>query len=160
MRALIQRVRSASVAIDGKTTGAIQRGYAILLGVGHDDTPATAQRLADKIVNLRLFPDEQGRFDRSLLDINADALVVSQFTLYADARKGRRPSFLAAGKPPIAEPLCEHFCQCLRDLGVPSVQTGRFGADMLVSIENDGPVTLWLDSDELGISDNPPTKPE
>lgn len=153
MRALIQRVSSASVSVDGQAVGSIGRGYAILLGVGHDDSESVSRRLAEKIASLRLFPDEEGRFDRSLLDIEGDALVVSQFTLYADARKGRRPSFMAAGKPEIAEPLCRRFCEDLSHIGVKRVETGRFGADMLVSIENQGPVTLWLDSAELGLDD-------
>ncbi|MEQ9460323.1 MAG: D-aminoacyl-tRNA deacylase [Phycisphaeraceae bacterium] len=150
MRALIQRVRRASVSVDDEVVGQIERGYAILLGVGPEDTEAISKRLAEKIAGLRLFPDEHGRFDRSLLDVGGGALVVSQFTLFADARKGRRPSFIGAAQPVVAGPLCDRFCQDLRDAGVAQVASGRFGADMLVSIENDGPVTLWLDTVELG----------
>jgi D-tyrosyl-tRNA(Tyr) deacylase len=150
MRALIQRVRRASVSIEGITVGEIDRGYAILLGVGQGDTAAVSKRMAEKITGLRLFPDDRGRFDRSVLDVGGGVLVVSQFTLYADARKGRRPSFIEAGHPDLASPLCDRFCDDLRAAGVARVETGRFGADMLVSIENDGPVTLWLDSAELG----------
>ena len=149
MRILLQRVTEGRVEIDGETVGAIAHGYVLLLGVGHDDTEATADRLAEKVVHLRLFPNEAGRFDRSLLDIAGGALVVSQFTLYGDARKGRRPSFVAAARPEVASPLCDYFAERLRELGVDPVATGRFGADMQVSLCNDGPVTLWLDSEAI-----------
>ena len=149
MRALLQRVTSGSVRVEGETVGAVERGYVVLLGVGADDSEAEADKLAEKVVKLRLFPDEAGRFDRSLLEVEGGALVVSQFTLYGDARKGRRPSFSGAGPPEVAEPLCNYFAQRLRDQGVQRVETGRFGASMSVSIENDGPVTLWLDTDGL-----------
>jgi len=146
MRAVLQRVSAGRVAVAGEAVGAVGRGYVVLLGVGEDDDEAAADRLAEKIVKLRLFPDEGGRFDRSLLVVGGGVLVVSQFTLYGDARKGRRPSFSGAARPGVAAPMCDYFARRLRELGVAHVQTGRFGADMSVSIENDGPVTLWLDT--------------
>ncbi len=150
MRVLLQRVTRGKVTVEGGgVVGEIGRGYVLLVGVGHADTPAEADRLAEKIAGLRIFPDDHGRFDRSLLDVGGGALVVSQFTLFGDARKGRRPSFTAAARPEVAEPLCDYFAGRLRDLGVSPVQTGRFGASMLVELENDGPVTLWLDSDAM-----------
>ncbi len=149
MRVLLQRVTRASVSVDGRTIGRIGRGYVLLVGVGDGDSEAEADRLAEKIATLRLFPDEAGRFDRSLLDVEGEALVVSQFTLYGDARKGRRPSFTGAARPEVAAPLCDRLGERLRELGVRRVETGRFGAMMAVEIHNDGPVTLWLDSAEL-----------
>lgn len=146
MRALIQRVSQGSVTIDGEVVGAIQQGYVVLLGVAHADTPAEADWLAQKILELRLFEDEAGRMNRSLMDVDGALLVVSQFTLYADARKGRRPSFTDAAPPDVAIPLYEHFLERLRASGRP-VATGRFGAHMLVDIRNDGPVTIWLERD-------------
>lgn len=145
MRAVIQRVSEASVAVDGRVVGAIGRGLLILLGVGIGDGEAEARLLAEKSANLRIFPDEEGRFNRSLLDIGGEALVVSQFTLYADTRRGRRPSFSDAAPPEIAAPLVETFANELRRLGVP-VSTGQFGAMMRVALVNDGPVTILLDS--------------
>ena len=121
----------------------------MLLGVGPADTQADADRLAEKAVNLRIFSDDAGKFNRSLLDVGGGALVVSQFTLYADARKGRRPSFSDAAPPDIAKPLCDYFAQRLRDAGVKAVATGVFGAHMHVEIHNDGPVTIWLDSADM-----------
>jgi len=147
MRILLQRVSQASVVVEGETVGAIERGYLLLVGVGKDDTQDTVHKLAKKVANLRLFPNDEGKFDRSLLDIQGEALVVSQFTLYGDARKGNRPSFIEAAPPESASPLCDAFAQALRQLGVPLVATGRFGAHMDVTLCNDGPVTLWLDSD-------------
>ena len=117
----------------------------MLVGVGEGDTQQEADKLAEKVVNLRLFSDENGKFDRSLLDVGGGALVVSQFTLYGDARKGRRPSFVQAARPEIAEPLCDYFAKKLKGLGVEVVTTGRFGADMRVEIINEGPVTLMLE---------------
>lgn len=149
MRILLQRVTHAAVVVDGETIGAIDRGYLLLVGIGKDDTQATLEKLAKKIANLRLFPNEQGKFDRSLLEIDGGALVVSQFTLYGDARKGNRPSFMDAAPPALASPMCDAFAEALRALGVHRVETGRFGADMKVTLCNDGPVTLWLDSDDL-----------
>ncbi|XAL98388.1 D-aminoacyl-tRNA deacylase [Phycisphaeraceae bacterium D3-23] len=147
MRVLLQRVTHASVVVEGETVGAIGRGYLLLVGVGHDDTSGTVDRLARKIVNLRLFPNDDGKFDRSLLDVRGAALVVSQFTLMGNTKKGNRPSFIDAAKPEVASPLCDYFVEALRKLGVSRVETGRFGAQMEVSLCNDGPVTLWLDSE-------------
>jgi D-aminoacyl-tRNA deacylase len=144
VRAVVQRVSSASVRVGGETVGTCRRGVLVLVGVGHEDTPGTAERLAARIARLRVFPDEAGRFDRSLLDTGGEALVVSQFTLLANTRKGNRPSFTDAAPPEHAEPLVEAFSDALRELGVP-VQTGVFGAAMEVELVNDGPVTLVLD---------------
>ena len=147
MRILLQRVSHASVVVDEQPIGSIDHGYLLLVGVGKDDTQDTVNKLAKKVANLRLFPNEDGKFDKSLIDVEGGALVVSQFTLFGDARKGNRPSFIDAAPPEIASPLCDAFAQALRGLGVSRVETGRFGADMKVSLCNDGPVTLWLDSD-------------
>jgi D-aminoacyl-tRNA deacylase len=147
MRALIQRVRSASVEVDGITTGAIENGLLVLLGITHDDDDEIARRLAEKVAGLRIFSDGEGKFNLSLLDVRGDALVVSQFTLFADTRKGKRPSFTQAAPPEVAEELVTRFCAHLRALG-PRVDTGVFGARMLVSLANDGPVTIMLDSDD------------
>ncbi|MBO9539487.1 D-tyrosyl-tRNA(Tyr) deacylase [bacterium] len=144
MRALIQRVSKGSVTIEGEVTGAIARGYVILVGITHSDTKAEVDWLAKKILELRLFEDDEGKMNRSLVDVGGELLVVSQFTLYADARKGRRPSFTDAAPPEAAIPLYEAFVQALRSQGV-KVETGRFGANMQVEILNDGPVTLWLE---------------
>ena len=144
MRAVVQRVSSASGHVDGDAVGAIGRGLLVLLGVGHDDTSDNATRLAAKIASLRIFPDEAGRFDRSLLDVGGDALVVSQFTLLADTRKGNRPSFTDAGRPEQAEALVEAFAEALRAAGA-RVETGVFGAKMEVELVNDGPVTIVLE---------------
>ena len=147
MRILLQRVTHASVVVDNETIGSIDHGYLLLVGVGKGDTQHTVNKLAKKIVNLRLFPNDEGKFDKSLLDVGGGALVVSQFTLFGDARKGNRPSFVDAAPPELASPLCDAFAQALRGLGLQRVEAGRFGADMQVSLCNDGPVTLWLDSD-------------
>jgi len=146
MRAVVQRVSSASVRVEGETVGACGRGLLVLVGVRHEDTSETAARLAAKIARLRIFENEEGRFDRSILDIGGEALVVSQFTLLADARrqKGTRPDFSQAAPKEHAEPLYERFCDELRALGVP-VETGVFGAYMEVEIVNDGPVTIVLE---------------
>jgi D-tyrosyl-tRNA(Tyr) deacylase len=144
MRALIQRVSHASVTVDDQVVSKIGRGLLILLGVGHGDGEEQAQFLAEKIANLRIFEDEEGKTNLSVLDVKGEALVVSQFTLYADTRKGRRPSFTDAALPEIAEPLVNHFAELLRRYGVPT-QSGKFGEHMLVEIHNDGPVTIWLD---------------
>lgn len=138
----------ASVAVDGEVKGAIGPGLLILLGVGEGDTEDDVHQLAEKIVHLRIFEDEAGKFNRSLSDVSGSALVVSQFTLFADCRKGRRPSFISAAKPPLAEELYEKFNQALRSEGVP-VETGVFGAMMDVRLSNQGPVTIWLDTREL-----------
>ncbi|MEL7088334.1 MAG: D-aminoacyl-tRNA deacylase [Planctomycetota bacterium] len=148
MRILIQRVTLGRVVVDERVVGEIGRGYVLLVGIGPADDGATADRMADKIVSLRLFENEAGKFDRSLRDVGGGALVVSQFTLFGDARKGRRPSFVGAARPELAQPLCDAFAEQLRTLGVSPVATGKFGAHMDVTIHNDGPVTLWLDSEE------------
>ncbi|HXY84060.1 MAG TPA: D-aminoacyl-tRNA deacylase [Gaiellaceae bacterium] len=144
MRAVCQRVARAQVAVDGAVRGAMGRGLVVLLGVARDDGDEAAVRLAGKVARLRIFEDEQGRFERSLLDVGGSVLVVSQFTLIADTAKGNRPSFTDTARPEHAEPIYEAFCQALRDLGVP-VQTGVFGASMQVELVNDGPVTIVLD---------------
>jgi D-aminoacyl-tRNA deacylase len=146
MRAVVQRVSSASVRVDGELVGACGRGLLVLVGVGHDDTPETAERLAGKVARLRIFENQDGRFDSSLLDIGGEALVVSQFTLLAGSKrqKGTRPDFSKAARPEVAEPIYERFCDALRAEGVP-LQTGVFGARMRVSLVNDGPVTIVLD---------------
>lgn len=149
MRVLLQRVTRASVTVNNDVIGKIDRGYLLLTGIEPGDDETLVERMADKVTQLRLFPDEAGRFDESLLDIDGEALVVSQFTLFADARKGRRPGFTGAARPEQASPLCDHFAMRLRDLGVKHVATGQFGADMQVELINDGPVTIWLDSQEL-----------
>lgn len=149
MRVLLQRVRFGSVSVDSQTVGTIDHGLVLLVGVGQNDTPADADRLAEKVAHLRIFNDEQGRFNRSLLDVRGGTLVVSQFTLYADARKGRRPCFTQAAAPDHARTLIDRFAAALQRLGVERVETGRFGAKMQVHLINDGPVTLWLDSAEL-----------
>ena len=144
MRAVVQRVSEASVTVDGEIVGSIGAGLVLLLGVTHDDGPAEAEWLARKIVGLRIFEDSAGKLNLGLLDVQGQALVVSQFTLYGNARKGRRPSFVDAARPEIAEPLVQHFADTLCQHGVP-VEMGVFGAHMLVEIHNDGPVTLILD---------------
>ncbi len=148
MKAVIQRASKASVSVDGETVGSIGPGLAVLLGIARGDTPDDARRLAEKTAALRIFSDAEGRFNLSLLDTGGEALVISQFTLLADSRKGRRPSFTNAAPPEEAEPLVAGFETVLRDMGV-RVAGGRFGAHMLVEILNDGPVTIVLDSGEL-----------
>ena len=145
MKALIQRVTRASVAVGKQTIGEIGPGLVILLGVSKEDEDADAVYLVEKIANLRIFADDENRFNRSALDIGAEFLVVSQFTLYADTRKGRRPDFNQAAGPEEAERLYEHAVQLFREAGI-TVATGKFREHMLVSLENDGPVTLMLDS--------------
>lgn len=145
MVALIQRVREASVVIDGATVGAIGPGLLILLGVHQEDEAAAADWLARKCANLRIFPDDAGKMNRSVQDAGGEALVVSQFTLYGSAEKGNRPSFVASAGPEVAEPLYEHFVRALDDHLASPVQTGRFGAMMQVHLVNDGPVTLWVE---------------
>jgi D-tyrosyl-tRNA(Tyr) deacylase len=144
VRALVQRVRRASVTVDDRVVGAIGPGVVVLVGVTHGDTEAEAEWLARKVAGLRIFEDAEGRMNAGLLDVGGEALVVSQFTLYADARKGRRPSFTDAAPPQVAEPLVAHFAHALAQAGV-AVQTGAFGAHMLVKIHNDGPVTILLE---------------
>ena len=148
MRALIQRVTSASVSATGEETRSIGQGFAILLGVGPDDDERIAEALWAKIAKLRIFEDEQGKTNLSLRDVGGSVLLVSQFTLYADCRKGNRPSFTKGAAPDEANRLYEHFADLVRADDVP-LQTGWFGAYMTVSIENDGPFTVWLDSNEV-----------
>lgn len=146
MRILVQRVASASVAVDGRITGAIGRGLLLLVGVTHDDTQATEARMADKVVKLRIFSDDAGLMNRSVLDVGGDLLAVSQFTLYGDARKGNRPSYTDAARSEQASPAFDRLVQQLAARMGRPVPTGVFGADMKVALVNDGPVTLWLDS--------------
>ncbi len=148
MRALIQRVSRASVRLPSGETRAIGKGLLIYLGVGKDDTGETAKKLAEKIINLRIFSNADNKFDRSLLDEKGSALVISQFTLFANTKGGRRPDFTAAAHPDLARPLYERFSQMLCASGV-SVAAGEFGAHMAIESLNDGPVTIWLDSDGL-----------
>ncbi|HKX27558.1 MAG TPA: D-aminoacyl-tRNA deacylase [Blastocatellia bacterium] len=148
MRAVLQRVIRGRVTIADRVSGAINAGLVILVGVGAQDTEAEVETLAHKIANLRIFSDPEGKFNLSALDVKAELLVISQFTLYADARKGRRPSFTNAARPELAIPLYEKFVERLRALGF-KVETGEFQADMLVEIHNSGPVTIWLDTADL-----------
>ena len=144
MRALVQRVSEARVRVDGEIIGEIDTGIVALIGVTHDDTPAHATKLAEKIAHLRIFTDEAGKMNLSVLDVGGSVLTISQFTLYGDTRKGRRPAYVDAARPEVAEPLCEAVIAALRELDVP-VATGRFRADMKVELINDGPVTLSID---------------
>jgi D-aminoacyl-tRNA deacylase len=144
MRVVIQRVNTGRVTIDGRAVAEIGKGVVILLGIGAGDGEEQARYLAEKIATLRVFGDDTGKMNLSLLDVGGEAIVVSQFTLYADTRKGRRPSFTDAALLDIANPLVERFAELLRNQGVPT-QTGEFGAQMLVEIANDGPVTIWIE---------------
>ena len=148
MRTVLQRVTRASVAVEGERIAVIGPGLVVLIGVAQGDGPEQAARLAEKTAGLRIFADEEGRFSRSLLDVGGQALVVSQFTLLADTRKGRRPNFTAAAAPEEASPLIDAFAEALRSLGV-AVAEGRFGAHMRLELENDGPVTIVLDTADL-----------
>lgn len=148
MRALVQRVARASVTVDGSVIGSVGTGFLVLLGVGPDDDTGVADRLADKVAKLRVFPDADGRMNLSLDQVGGGCLVVSQFTLYGDVRSGNRPGFSAAAAPELGDALYRRFVARLRERGLP-VETGRFGADMQIELVNDGPVTLWLDSAEL-----------
>lgn len=145
MRAILQRVSKGSVSVDGKLVADIGLGYVVLLGVGHDDTQEKARELAEKTVYLRVFGDDEGKMNRSLLDVSGEMIVVSQFTLHADTSRGRRPSFINAAKPKLAEPLVDYFIEQVRGFGV-KVQSGIFGAHMVVDIQNDGPVTITLEN--------------
>lgn len=149
MKAVIQRVTHADVSVDNHVVGAIERGLVVLVGVTQSDTSAQAQTLAQKIAFLRIFEDAAGKMNLSALDIGAGILVVSQFTLYANCRRGRRPDFIAAARPDAAAPLIQHFVHALRQAGLAQVEQGVFGAMMRVNIHNDGPVTIILDTDEL-----------
>ncbi len=146
MRIVLQRVARASVTIGGRVAGAIERGFCLLVAFAPSDTPDVAAWMADKVVGLRLFPDEEGKMNRDLSEAGGGLLVVSQFTLYGDVARGRRPSFVGAARPEHAIPLYEGFLECLRAHGLP-VAAGEFGADMAVSLVNDGPVTLVLERD-------------
>ncbi|MBQ0037545.1 MAG: D-tyrosyl-tRNA(Tyr) deacylase [Clostridiales bacterium] len=148
MRAVLTRVQHASVTIDGQVKGRIGQGFLILLGVTHDDTEAQAIKLADKLTSLRIFEDENGKMNKGLETVNGEILIVSQFTLYGNCKKGRRPDFLAAARPEVAIPLYEKFIELCREKGF-RVETGEFGADMKVESLNDGPLTLVVDTDDL-----------
>jgi D-tyrosyl-tRNA(Tyr) deacylase len=144
MRVLLQRVHHARVQVADRTIASIERGFLILLGIGHADTEDQARHLTEKVANLRVFEDGQGKMNLSLAEVGGEAIVVSQFTLYADTAKGRRPSFIDAALPGSAAPLVDRFAALLRERGIPT-QTGAFGEHMLVEILNDGPVTIWLE---------------
>lgn len=148
MRLVIQRVSHASVTVDGKITGKIGRGFLVLLGAGSEDTEETAEKMADKMLRLRIFADENDKTNLSVTDVKGELLIVSQFTLYADCRKGNRPSFIKAGDPAKANELYEHFKEYCKKT-IPVVESGIFGADMKVELCNDGPFTIVLDSDEI-----------
>ena len=148
MRFIIQRVRHASVTIDGEVRGKIGKGFMVLIGVGADDTKEIADKLVRKLVNMRIFEDAEGRTNLGLKDVGGELLLISQFTLYADCKKGNRPSFTKAGAPAMAEPLVEYIIEeCKKE--IPVVEQGEFGADMKVELLNDGPFTVILDSDEI-----------
>lgn len=144
MRVVLQRVSSASVSIDGKIAGSIEKGYVILVGITHTDSSEEIRWMADKIMGLRLFADSEGKMNLDIEEVGGEVLVVSQFTLYGDSKKGRRPSFIDAARPEVAIPLYDAFVTALRAAGI-TVATGEFGADMQVSLVNDGPVTLILE---------------
>ena len=147
MRAVIQRVNQSSVSVDGEIKGSVGKGYNVLLGVMEGDTQAQAELLASKIAKLRVFEDENGKMNKSVLDIGGGILVISQFTLCADIKKGNRPSFTDSASPDEANRLYGYFCDCLRKEGIAKVETGVFAADMLVKIDNDGPVTIVMDTE-------------
>lgn len=149
MRFLIQRVTNASVQIDGELTGEIQNGFLVLIGISNEDTIEIAKRMVKKMLGLRIFEDANKKTNLSLQDVDGDVLLVSQFTLYADCKKGNRPSFIRAGAPDMSEQLYKDIIQLCEDALPHRVQTGQFGADMKVSLLNDGPFTIWLDSDTL-----------
>ncbi|HHV11791.1 MAG TPA: D-tyrosyl-tRNA(Tyr) deacylase [Clostridiales bacterium] len=149
MRIVIQRVSEAKVTVEGRVTGEIGKGFLILLGVGGDDTKEIADKYIDKILKLRIFEDEKGKTNLSLQDVGGEVLVVSQFTLYADCRKGNRPAFTGAGNPVLAQELYEYFLDRVKE-SLGSVQAGEFGADMKVALVNDGPFTIVLDEKSLG----------
>ena len=148
MRAVVQRVSSSKVTVDEEVVGKVNKGLLVLLGVTHDDTSKDVDYIVDKVTNLRIFEDENDKMNLSLKDIDGEILAVSQFTLYGDCRRGRRPSFSDAARPDVANPLYEEFVQKVRDLGI-NVGTGKFGAHMMVDLTNDGPVTMLLDSSKI-----------
>lgn len=147
MRIVLQRAAHAQVKVDGDIIGRIHKGYVLLVGITHDDTKETAEKLAKKCVELRIFEDENGKMNKGLQDVQGEILSISQFTLYADCRRGRRPGFTDAARPETAKPLYEYFNQVIESMGI-HVETGIFGADMKVELLNDGPVTILLDSNE------------
>ena len=149
MRIVLQRVRHASVSIEGTIKGKIQEGYMALVGIAETDTEEILKHMSDKMINLRVFEDETGKMNRSLVDVEGEILLISQFTLYADCKKGRRPSFTKAGSPTFAEQMYEAMIQYLQQQLPGKIQTGQFGADMKVELLNDGPVTILLDSEEI-----------
>lgn len=148
MKIVVQRVQYSSVKIEGKINGEIKKGFMVLVGFKNDDTQEIINKMVDKLINLRIFEDEQGKMNKSLIDVNGSILSISQFTLYANCKKGRRPSFIDAAKPDIAIPLYDYFNEAIRKSQI-HVETGIFGADMKVLLLNDGPVTIILDSDEI-----------
>lgn len=148
MRVVLQRVKHASCKVDDQITGAIEQGYLLLVGITHEDTVEIVEKMVSKIINLRIFEDENGKMNLSLADVQGSILSISQFTLYADCRKGRRPGFEMAAKPVLAKPLYEKFNQLIEEADI-HVETGIFGADMKIDLLNDGPVTLILDSNEI-----------
>jgi D-aminoacyl-tRNA deacylase len=145
VRVILQRVSEASVTVSGQVIGQIQKGWLALVGIAPEDTPDNANWLADKVANLRAFTDSEDKMNLSVIDVQGSVLVVSNFTLYADCQKGRRPSFIGAARPEVAEPLVQAFCNALKKLGIP-VEQGQFGADMRVQLMNDGPVTLIVEN--------------
>jgi len=147
MKLLIQRVNSADVSVNGDVVGKIRKGLCVFVGIAANDTLAVLEKMADKLIQLRIFEDDAGKMNLSLQDVGGQALLVSQFTLLADCSKGRRPAFVNAGDPVVAKELYQKFCQIVADKGI-DIQTGVFAADMLVRIENDGPCTFWLDSEK------------
>lgn len=146
MRIVVQRCLEASVTINNEVVGEVGHGLMLLLGIAPEDSIKEVEWMCNKVSGLRIFEDAEGKMNRSLIEVDGEVLVVSQFTLYGNCRKGRRPSFVGAGHPSMAEPLVDQFCQVLRSIGISKVATGRFGADMKVSLINDGPVTLIIDS--------------
>lgn len=148
MKIVVQRVKESNVKIDGEIHGRIDKGFMVLVGFYDNDNNDIVEKMVNKLINLRIFEDDQGKMNRSLIDVSGEILSISQFTLYADCRKGRRPSFIKAAKPDKAIPLYEYFNKCIEENGV-HVETGIFGADMKVSLVNDGPVTIILDSEEI-----------
>lgn len=148
MKVIVQRVKESSVTINGEVCGCIGKGYMLLVGFCEGDNQEIIDKIVDKIIHLRIFEDDQGKMNLSLIDVNGSILSISQFTLYADCRKGRRPSFITAAKPDIAIPLYDYFNQKIKESGIP-IETGVFGADMKVSLINDGPVTIVVDSQDI-----------
>jgi D-tyrosyl-tRNA(Tyr) deacylase len=149
MRVILQRVKRGYVTVDGSIIGSVDAGYVALVGVTHEDNQTQAEVLARKTATLRVFEDDAGKMNLSALEVGGGVLVISQFTLYADASQGRRPSFINAARPDHAAPLVDYYADCLRKEGIQRVETGKFGAMMLVEIHNDGPVTIILDTDDL-----------